>query len=228
MNTQSIVDQLKNKVEECLKGVQQQLDSSFNIVEAFLDQLPLAHHHLFKSLYHPTNIHQLTNSRSKTYNKFQYSLKSQVHSSLTLIITNKKIENNRKHNNQHQLNLKTFTYNLLQDKSINQSEYCGAITINKDNTIVLVGCNKQIEVFEFKQEQLKLTQLLSENTGYVLTLNFIKKQNQFLFGNRFGQIIIWFMNQNSQWECQQILNSHYNYINCLIINNNDDFYHIRN
>ncbi|CAD8192529.1 unnamed protein product [Paramecium pentaurelia] len=209
MNTQSIVDQLKNKVEECLKGVQQQLDSSFNIIEAFLDQLPLAHHHLFKSLYHPTNIHQLTNSRSKTYNKFQYSLKSQVHSSLTLIITNKKIENNRKHNNQHQLNLKTFTYNLLQDKSINQSEYCRAITINKDNTIVLVGCN-------------------NENTGDVLTLNFIKKQIQFLFGNRYGQIIIQFMNQNSQWECQQILNSHYNYINCLIINNNDDFYHIRN
>ncbi|CAD8121871.1 unnamed protein product [Paramecium sonneborni] len=76
--------------------------------------------------------------------------------------------------------IKKFTYNLIQNNSIKQTQGCGAIAFNNDNSIILAGCNKQIKVFEFKQEQLKQTQLLSEHSSSVDTLNFINQSSQFI------------------------------------------------
>ncbi|CAD8215336.1 unnamed protein product [Paramecium octaurelia] len=115
-----------------------------------------------------------------------------------------------------------FTYNLIQNHKIQQSEYCYAIAINKDNSIVLAGCDNKIKVFEFKQEQLKLIQLLTEHKDNVTTLNFMKKSTQFISGSMDKQIIIWWMDQKSQWICQYKLNQNSYQINCLLLNNNED------
>ncbi|CAD8213897.1 unnamed protein product [Paramecium octaurelia] len=50
----------------------------------------------------------------------------------------------------------------------------------------------------------------------------MKKQTQFISGSWDKLIIIWSMNQNSQWICTQKLNEHKYWINCLIQNNNED------
>ncbi|CAD8131380.1 unnamed protein product [Paramecium sonneborni] len=118
--------------------------------------------------------------------------------------------------------LNPFTYNLIQKNSIKQTEWCGAIAFNKDNSIVLVGCESKIKVFEFKQEQLKQTQLLKEHSKNVNTLNFMKKSSQFISGSEDSSIIIWSMNENNQWICKQKINGHSSYIYCLILNNNED------
>ncbi|CAD8110028.1 unnamed protein product [Paramecium sonneborni] len=118
--------------------------------------------------------------------------------------------------------LKPFTYNLIQNNTIKQTEWCYAIAFNNDNSIVVAGCNKQIKVFEFRQEQLKETQILSEHSNDVYTLNFMKKSSQFLSGSADYSIILWQMNENNQWICKQKLNEHTSSIYCLILNNNED------
>ncbi|CAD8105171.1 unnamed protein product [Paramecium sonneborni] len=121
---------------------------------------------------------------------------------------------------QQQQQLKPFTYN--QTKVIKQKEWCRAIAINKDNSILVVACVKQIKVFDFKEEQLKQTQLLNEHSDDVRTLNFMKKSNQFISGSDDKSIIIWCMNENNQWICKLKLNGHTHYVYCLILNNNED------
>ncbi|CAD8069673.1 unnamed protein product [Paramecium sonneborni] len=119
---------------------------------------------------------------------------------------------------QQQLN--QSIYNLIQNKPIKQNEWCYAIAFNQDNSTILVGSNKQIKVFEFKQEQLKQTQLLSEHSNEICTLNFMKQSNQFISGSY--EIIIWSINEKNQWICKQKLNGHISFIRCLILNNDED------
>ncbi|CAD8212575.1 unnamed protein product [Paramecium pentaurelia] len=38
--------------------------------------------------------------------------------------------------------------------------------------------------------------------------NFMKKSNNFVSGSTDKSIIIWYMNQNNQWKCQQKLDGH--------------------
>ncbi|CAD8104113.1 unnamed protein product [Paramecium primaurelia] len=115
-----------------------------------------------------------------------------------------------------------FSYELIQNKSITQVNECSAIAINKDSTIIIAGCSNQIRVFEFKQDQLKETQLLSQHEGKVNTLNFMKLSTQFVSGSLDKQIIIWIMNPGNQWVCQQQLIQHSDQIRCLVLNNNED------
>ncbi|CAK93562.1 unnamed protein product (macronuclear) [Paramecium tetraurelia] len=240
MNSQQIVAQLNNKVEECLQDVQQQLDSSFRRIEAFIDQFALPPYqsdpnknvdfarppveiqplkqtlanqitqgikpitHLAIPQQNKQNQVQLTQLQSKQIQVQQDELKDSIT------------------NNGDQLNLKPLPYILLQSSLIQQSESCYAIAINKDNQIVVAGSCNKIKVFEFKQEQLKQTQLLSVHQRHITTLNFMKKQDQFISGDQGGLIIKWFMNENSQWIQQQKLNEHSKCINCLVINNNED------
>ncbi|CAD8085149.1 unnamed protein product [Paramecium primaurelia] len=122
----------------------------------------------------------------------------------------------------NQSNLKPFTYQLIQQNQIKQDQYCIAIAVNKDCSIVVAGCNKQIKVFEFQQGMLNQVQLLSEHGSTVVTLNFMKRSDQFISGSLDKQIIIWTRNQNNSWICSQKLNGHKGFIRCLIINNNED------
>ncbi|CAD8128971.1 unnamed protein product [Paramecium sonneborni] len=114
-----------------------------------------------------------------------------------------------------------FTYQHMQQYSV-QSDWCGAIAINKDCSTLVAGCNSQIKVFEFKQGMLKQIQTLTEHNNSVFTLNFMKKQNQFISGSCDKSIIIWQFNQNNQWISQQRLNGHNHNIYCVILNNNED------
>ncbi|CAK87555.1 unnamed protein product, partial (macronuclear) [Paramecium tetraurelia] len=120
-----------------------------------------------------------------------------------------------------QLTLNQFQYQLLPN-SIKQQQFCCAIATNKDCSIVVAGCDNTIKVFEFKSEVLIQTQLLSEHTKGVLTLNFMKKSNQFISGSDDKLIIIWIMNPSNQWVCQYKLIGHNSNIYCLVLNNNED------
>ncbi|CAD8209463.1 unnamed protein product [Paramecium pentaurelia] len=99
---------------------------------------------------------------------------------------------------------------------------CNAIAVNKDCSILVAGCDKQIKVFEFTQEILKQVQILNELGNYVCTLNFMKRSDHFISGSQDNSIIIWAKNQNNSWICQQKLNGHTSYIYCLLLNNNED------
>ncbi|CAD8075044.1 unnamed protein product [Paramecium sonneborni] len=121
-----------------------------------------------------------------------------------------------------QSNLKPFTYQQIQQSPIKQNEVCYAIAVNNNCSIMVAGCNQYIKLFEFNQGILKQVQLLTEHAGNISTLNFMKRTNNFISGSCDSQIIIWVRNNNNQWISQQKLNGHTSYINCLILNNNED------
>ncbi|CAD8130380.1 unnamed protein product [Paramecium sonneborni] len=126
------------------------------------------------------------------------------------------------HKSRIQANQKNFTLDFINHNSIKQGDVCKAIAFNKDQTIVLAGCNKDIKVFEHQQGKLKQIQLLSEHKNNIYTLNFMENTNDFLSGSQDKSIIIWQVSGNNQWSCQQILNGHSSSIFCLLLNNTDD------
>ncbi|CAD8117121.1 unnamed protein product [Paramecium primaurelia] len=115
-----------------------------------------------------------------------------------------------------------FIFDLMNQYSIKQNEWCFAIAFNKDYSILVAGCNKDIKVFQHLQGELNQIQFLSEHKNYVNTLNFMKNSNNFVSGSDDSSIIIWQMIGNNQWYCSQKLNGHTNYLLCLLVNNNDD------
>ncbi|CAD8072152.1 unnamed protein product [Paramecium primaurelia] len=127
-----------------------------------------------------------------------------------------------KQNNNYQLNLKPFTFKLIQNHSIRQSEKYRTITVNKDNSILIAACDEYIKKFEFKQDQLRRTKILSEHKDSVTTLNFMNKSNQFISESLDKQIIIWSTNHNNQWISSQKLRGHTDFIFCIVLNKNED------
>ncbi|CAD8204816.1 unnamed protein product [Paramecium pentaurelia] len=244
MNSGEIIGKYQNKVEECLQGVQQYLDCSYDKIDSYLDQLLLDPYpyvpiknlnlalpviQLFQPSIQPL-INQLIEEVKPIINLTFYKQIKQQQENLDCLQQQliqqqtKQIQQQNQiiQDNHHQSNLKRFNYNLIQKYYIQQWEYCYAIAINQDNSIVLAGCDSKIKIFEFKQEQLIQIQLLSDHQSNVTTLNFMKKSNQFISGSSDNSIIIWSMDQHNQWICSQKLNEHKDLINCLLLNNNED------
>ncbi|CAD8094310.1 unnamed protein product [Paramecium primaurelia] len=123
------------------------------------------------------------------------------------------------------INNTNFTYNLMKESSIKEEQSCRAMVFNQNCSIILVGCNQYIYVFEFRQGIMKQNQILTEHENNVITLNFMKKSNQFISGSEGdGLIIIWQLNSNNEWILQQRLKEHSQGIRCLILNENEDLF----
>ncbi|CAD8191330.1 unnamed protein product [Paramecium pentaurelia] len=121
-----------------------------------------------------------------------------------------------------QQNIQSFKYTKLDKLSIQQSEYCYAIAINSDCSLIAAGSNSLINIFELKQETNKLLQILNEHQNAIFTLNFMNKSNSIISGSCDQSIKIWNRNQQLQWYCQQTLQGHSSFIYCLILNQNQD------
>ncbi|CAD8097136.1 unnamed protein product [Paramecium sonneborni] len=119
-------------------------------------------------------------------------------------------------------NLNPFTFDLIKENSIKQHQWCGAITFNKDSSIVAAGCVKDIKVFLNLRGKLNQIQLLSEHAKDVCTLKFMKNTNNFVSGSDDNLIIIWQAIENNQWKIYQKLNGHQNRIYCILLNKADD------
>ncbi|CAD8188623.1 unnamed protein product [Paramecium pentaurelia] len=113
---------------------------------------------------------------------------------------------------------------MMNQTTVDKEVQCYAIAINKYNSIVVAGYDKQIKVFELIQEKLNQIQVLSEHQSFVSTLNFMKNSNNFVSGSGSGDcsIIIWQMNQNNFWTCQKKLIGHSKSITTLLLNNNEN------
>ncbi|CAD8127270.1 unnamed protein product [Paramecium sonneborni] len=126
-------------------------------------------------------------------------------------------------NNKTQIKQRINQFELMNQNIINQVESCKAISFNKDCSIMIAGCKEKIKIFLHQEGMLNSIQMLSEHTKEVFTLNFMRNNNNFVSGSVDQSIIIWQVNEiNYQWNCQQKLNGHQNWILCLLINNNDD------
>ncbi|CAK69835.1 unnamed protein product (macronuclear) [Paramecium tetraurelia] len=116
----------------------------------------------------------------------------------------------------------SFIYSKLDDLSIQQNEYCYAIAINSDCSLIAAGSNSLIRVFEIEGKTIRLIQNLDEHKNAIFTLNFMKRCNSIISGSCDQSIKIWNRNQQSEWHCQQTLQGHTSFIYCLILNQNQD------
>ncbi|CAD8212090.1 unnamed protein product [Paramecium octaurelia] len=117
-----------------------------------------------------------------------------------------------------------FKYEQInQNNPVKQQEFCGALAFNADCSILVIGCNKTIKIFDFDQGVLKLIQILTGHSNLIQTLNFMRNNNQqFVSGSSDNQIFVWKQQQDCKWICQQKLQGHTSGIICLILNGSDD------
>ncbi|CAK87756.1 unnamed protein product (macronuclear) [Paramecium tetraurelia] len=126
-------------------------------------------------------------------------------------------------NDEEQQNQQIFEQ--LLDKSVFQEDLCRAIAFSQDCSIMISGhVSNKIKIYNFKNEEIKFNQELSEHTNIVQCLHFMKHFNQFVSGSFDKTIRIWsFDNSQSIWYCQEILREHISAIQCMIMNENEDF-----
>ncbi|CAD8209593.1 unnamed protein product [Paramecium octaurelia] len=231
ISEQNLRIEYQRKVNECIESLYLAVELSFNKIDAQLDQI-LNHES------NPAVISQLQCDLSKFNQNCVFKLKNDNFSTEINQEVTSLIKNNIQHQIQQftnsqtieqsstlssiQSNLKPFIYQLVPQNSIQQNEVCRAIAINKDCSVLIAACQKQIKVFEFKSGMLKQTQILSQHNHNVYTLNFMNKSDQFISGSSDNLIIIWIKNENNQWVCKQKINGHTRYIICLVLNNNED------
>ncbi|CAD8060835.1 unnamed protein product [Paramecium primaurelia] len=234
-----------NRELEChMKELDQYLDQSFNKINNFIDQLliidspicklnntkfelslpKLNQLHLIDQSQFQSNILQelkpLINSKIKVQVKFK--LQSHQQDQEQSIQSQQPSQQQIKPPSS-QFNVKPFNYQLISNNPIKQLQYGRCIAINKDSSIVAIGCNdKQIKIYEFKQGMMKLIQELNEHSNYVFSLNFMQQSDQLISGDSGGSIVIWSRNNNYQWNSSQKIKGHSYGINCLILNNNED------
>ncbi|CAD8130082.1 unnamed protein product [Paramecium sonneborni] len=117
---------------------------------------------------------------------------------------------------------KSFNYQLFEENSIKQIEKCYSIALNRNNSVLIAGCDSQIKVFSFNQGQLKLIQIL-DNQIQPLSLVFLKKKDYFISTSDNNTVAIYQNEKNDEWICEQKLSGHSQQIFCLKIHKNDDY-----
>ncbi|CAD8190912.1 unnamed protein product [Paramecium pentaurelia] len=236
---------LNRQLEFQIQEIEQYLDSSFDNINNFIDQIFIKDS-LISELNNSKLELQLQLPKVPQFNLiFQSELQSNIVQEIKPLINYKTIHqvqikqsSDQKHQQsliqsqqsqfkqsmdpKSQFNSKPFKYHLIKHNSIKQREVCYTIAFNKDCSILAIGCKKQIKIYEFKQGLLKLIQVLNEHKDNVFTLNFMKKSNQFISGDCVGSILIWSNNINNQFNCQQKIQGHNDAIRCLILNTNED------
>ncbi|CAD8204006.1 unnamed protein product [Paramecium pentaurelia] len=85
-------------------------------------------------------------------------------------------------------NIKSFNYQIINHNYIQQQEYCNLVAFNKDGSILAVGCDNLINLYEFSQGMLKYNQSLNDHQDTVNTLYFMRQSNQIISGDQNGYI----------------------------------------
>ncbi|CAK76409.1 unnamed protein product (macronuclear) [Paramecium tetraurelia] len=121
----------------------------------------------------------------------------------------------QKQNREDQKGKKPLSFKLTNTYSYKQLQWCNAIALNKNSSLVVAASQNDIK------GKLELLQIC-QNKNQVYTLNFMKNSNNFVSGFIDNSIIIWKENAENQWNFEQILNGHLGSILCLLLNNKDD------
>ncbi|CAD8073401.1 unnamed protein product [Paramecium sonneborni] len=154
--------------------------------------------------------------------KFSNMLKIQYESFLKYWI--KPIDNNIQNEeiNESKNEANPQKYQLLEQYNMKE-EKCLSFAFNGDSSILVVGYNRFIKVFQFQQGQLTQTQILDDHKDYIRCLYFMNRSNQFISGCNDFKIIIWSCDSNNYWYAQQVLEGHTDYVRAgVIMNNRED------
>ncbi|CAD8196862.1 unnamed protein product [Paramecium octaurelia] len=246
----SYIASTNDAIRECLKSVQNQIECSFNNIDALLDSLfnnassslNFSNQSSFQKLFNES-LNDFPQMKFENFSFLQQNQNIYKTKQIKIEITSQNREIQQIKNPQlsvqniQQLN---FAQNIQQSKIIQanpqsndksfsykllkqcQENKCFIIAISQDCSQLLAGCQSQIIVYEFIQGIMKQTQILNKHKKNVYTLSMMKKSKQFISGGQDNSIILWQKSENQQWVSKQILNGHGGSIYCIIINDNED------
>ncbi|CAD8051921.1 unnamed protein product [Paramecium primaurelia] len=112
--------------------------------------------------------------------------------------------------------LEKETYELLNDNTIYQNQWCGAIAIDENYNLLFVGHKFAIKVFELKNGALKQLNLLLNHSDYVTSLNLLQKKSYILSGSHDKQIVVMCTQLMSNPKYIKKLKGHKDTINCIL------------
>ncbi|CAD8198439.1 unnamed protein product [Paramecium pentaurelia] len=140
------------QLEGCEEILFKQFKQSVEQIKQIIDQI-------LKKIKNQTNQKEKCNQQSQNSDRKQLILEESQH------LSNFKINSNQ------------FTFELMNQDSIKQDNNSYALAFNKDQSIILAGCSKDIKVFEHQQGKLNQVQLLSMHTSSYF--KFYEKDQQF-------------------------------------------------
>ncbi|CAD8045560.1 unnamed protein product [Paramecium primaurelia] len=112
-----------------------------------------------------------------------------------------------------------FKYNLVN--SIKQQQKCHSIIFNQISSMLIVTCNENLKIFQFKQGNIKQISFINGNLYNNNCLLFINLQNQFISSNSNGQIRFWSLNLLKNNKSLQCINNDQK-INCMLKNREEN------
>ncbi|CAD8131210.1 unnamed protein product [Paramecium sonneborni] len=130
---------------------------------------------------------------------------------------------NKNQKDKQPLTKKKFSYELLENSSLSQSDTCFAISTSFNREKVAVGCYEKIKMFQFKQGGLKLINTLTSHKSHVNAFQFMKKTNTLFSGGDDNIMIIWSTIQINNGKFIKKIFDHKREISCLIANKEQDF-----
>ncbi|CAD8109908.1 unnamed protein product [Paramecium sonneborni] len=117
----------------------------------------------------------------------------------------------------------TFQYRLHKQYSVQQNKWCKAIAFNKNSTILAIGCNEIIKLYEFKEGDLKLFKSIQGHSFDVNCLKWSNYQNQLISAGYDGKILFWSINSINHQKLIMKFVIHSLSITCLIMNTQENF-----
>ncbi|CAD8051105.1 unnamed protein product [Paramecium primaurelia] len=124
---------------------------------------------------------------------------------------------------QYLQNIKKYEFKEIKNiYNIKQYEICRVVTFNKDDSIMLAGCNFNIKVWNFNNGKITENQTLTGHIDDVISLAFSLNQDLFVSGgsHKDKRILIW-RKYNDLWKNIQILDFHKGYVPQILLNKND-------
>ncbi|CAD8190166.1 unnamed protein product [Paramecium pentaurelia] len=110
----------------------------------------------------------------------------------------------------------------LIDEPNQQTSPCYAIVFDKNGSIMISTCSKEIKIWNFDQGIFSLTTSYQKHTDAVNCLVYSKHNNYFISGSRDKTIICWQQISQKEWICSQPYQKHDKWVNCLMLNKQED------
>ncbi|CAD8130976.1 unnamed protein product [Paramecium sonneborni] len=125
--------------------------------------------------------------------------------------------------NSEKIQNETFQYRLHKYYSVQQNKWCKTLAFNQNSTILAIGCNEIIKLYEFKQGDLKLFKSILGHNFDVNCLKWINHKNQLISAGHEGKILFWPISSTCHQKFIMKLVIHFVPITCLIMDIQENF-----
>ncbi|CAD8105121.1 unnamed protein product [Paramecium sonneborni] len=108
-------------------------------------------------------------------------------------------------------------YELLSQLTYKQEQWCYAMSLNHNRTLLASAANQDIKIFQFADGFIKQVQQLRGHSYFITTLNILRSRQHLISSSEDSTIIIWSTNllQNPKYLVK--LKGHKSYVNCLVV-----------